>query len=137
MKLSKAQKQRAVEQMHDLMLRLPLPEEVDRIEQCWTAAEDTVDLYIAAAQARASDLPSSEQLGEACFNLICLVDLIRNDDNLQLVSELLTPEYGIELFSLLPRVKRLRDAAVAKLAEFAEQQTKADTERPAADFDLF
>lgn len=63
MKLSKVQKQRAIEQMHDLMLRLPLAEEADRIEQCWTAAEDTVDSYITAAEARASDLPPSEQLG--------------------------------------------------------------------------
>lgn len=137
MKLSKAQKQRAIEQMHDLMLRLPLAEEADRIEQCWTAAEDTVDSYITAAEARASDLPPSEQLGEACFNLISLVDLIRDDDNIQLVSELLTPEFGVELFGILPRVKRLRDAAMAKLAELAEQQSRTKDESPSTDFDLF
>lgn len=57
MKLSKAQKQRAIEQMHDLMLRLRLSQEADWIEQCWTAAEDAVDSYIAAAEARTSDLP--------------------------------------------------------------------------------
>ena len=137
MKLSKAQKQRAIERMHDLMLRLPLAEEADRIEQCWTAAEDTVNSYITAAEARASDLPPSEQLGEACFNLISLVDLIRDDDNIQLVSELLTPEFGVELFGILPRVKRLRDAAMAKLGELAEQQSRTKNEIPSTDFDLF
>jgi len=137
MQLSKAQKQSAIEQMHDLMLRLPLAEEADRIEQCWTAAEDTVDSYITAAEARAYDLPHSEQLGKACFNLISLVGLIRADDNIQLVSELLTPEFGVDLFGILPRVKRLRDAAVAKLAELAGQQTMATDESPATDFDLF
>lgn len=134
MKLSKAQKERAIGQMHGLMLRLPPPQDVDRIEQCWNAAEDAIDSYIAAVEARTSDIPPLEQLGEACFNLIFLVDLIQDDDNIQLISELMTPEFGVELYGLLPRVKRLRDQAVEKLSELAEKQTKAES---ATDFDLF
>ncbi|WPP00444.1 hypothetical protein SFA35_03395 [Pseudomonas sp. HR96] len=75
--------------------------------------------------------------GEACFNLISLVDLIRDDDNIRLVSELLTPEFGVELFGMLPRVKRLRDAAMAKLEELAEQQSRTKDESPSTKFDLF
>ncbi|HDS0929687.1 hypothetical protein QQ994_19015 [Pseudomonas asiatica] len=137
MKLSRAQKKRAIEQMHDLMLRLPLPQDIDCIEQCWTAAEDAVDSYISAAEARTSNLPPRERLGEACFHLISLVGLIRDDDNIQLVSELLTPEFGVELYGLLPRVKRLRDQAVAKLSDLAEKQTKPEAAESATDFDLF
>lgn len=137
MKLSQVQKTRAIEQMHELMLRMPLHQDVDRVEQCWTAAEYVVDSYIAAAEARASDLPPREQLGEACFQLISLVGLIRNDDNIQLVSELLTPELGVEMYGVLPRVMRLRDQAVEKLTELAEKQTKAEAAEPATNFDLF
>ncbi|HGM8500225.1 TPA: hypothetical protein ACKQEC_004859 [Pseudomonas aeruginosa] len=137
MKLSQVQKKRAIEQMHELMLRMPLPQDVGRVEQCWTAAEYVVDSYIAAAEARASDLPPREQLGEACFHLISLVGLIRNDDNTQLVSELLTPEFGVEMYGLLPRVMRLRDQAVEKLTELAEKQTKAEAAESATNFDLF
>ncbi|WP_213664151.1 hypothetical protein [Stutzerimonas stutzeri] len=135
MKLAKAQKERAIEHMHDLMQRLP--RDADGMEKCWFAAEEVLDSYLAAAEAKTADLPPRQQLGEACFFLVALVGLIRNDDNIQLVSELLTPEFGIQLYGLHPRVKRLRDEAVKKLAEMAEKETKAAAEEPATDFDLF
>ena len=134
MKLSKAQKMRAIEQMHGIVLRLPPPQDIDRMAQCWTAAKDAVDSYMASLEASTSDIPPVEQLGEACFKLIFLVDLVRDDDNIQLVSELLTPEFGIELYGLLPRIKRLRDQAVEKLSELAEKQTNPEA---GTDFDLF
>lgn len=121
--LCKAQKEHAIEQMHDLMQRLPQDEE--GMGKSWFVAEGVLDSYIAAAEVRIADLPPRQQLGEACFTLICLAGLIRNDDNIQLVSELLTPEFGVELFGLLPKVKRLRDEAVEKLAELAEKEKKA------------
>lgn len=133
--LSKAHKEHAIEQMHDLMQRFPQDEE--GMEKSWFAAEDVLDSYISAAEARTADLPGRQQLGEACFYLISSVGLIRNDDNIQLVYELLTPEFGVELFALLPRVKRLRDEAVEKLAELAEKETKGGATEPATDFDLF
>ncbi|SIQ98559.1 hypothetical protein [Aquipseudomonas alcaligenes] len=135
MKLTKTQKEHAIKQMHDLMHRLP--QDPDGMEKCWLAAEDVLDSYLAASEERTADLPPRQQLGEACFFLIASVGLICNDDNLQLVSELLTPEFGIELYRLHPRVKRLRDEAVKKLAEIAEKETKAEAEKPGTGFDLF
>lgn len=135
MKLSKAQMDRAIEQMHDMMLRQP--RDPDGMEKCWLAAEAALETYIAAAEAKTADLPARQQLGEACFFLISSVDLIRDDDNIQLVSELLTPEFGVGLYGLLPRIKRLLDEALKKLAELAEKEAKAEASEPATDVDLF
>lgn len=135
MKLAKAQKEHAIEQMHNLMQCLP--QDADGMAKCWFAAENVLDSYLAAAEARTADLPPRQQLGKACFFLIASVGLIRNDDNIQLISELPTPEFGIELYGLHPRVKRLRDETVRKWAKMAEKETKAEAEEFATDFDLF
>lgn len=135
MKLSESQKEHAIEQMHDLLRRLPQDDEGMR--KSWFAAEKVLDSYITAAEAKTADIPPRQQLGEACFFLIAAVGLIRKDDNIQLISELLTPEYGVELYALLPRVKRLRDQAVERLSELAEKEIKEKAIVPAADFDLF
>ena len=135
MKLSKVQKERAIEQMHDLMLRQP--QDADGMNQCCLEAVAVLESYFAAAEARTADLPSRQLLGEACFCLISSVGLFRDDDNIQLVSELLTPEFGIELYGLLPRVNRLLDEAVEKGLELVEIEAKAKAAEPATDFDLF
>jgi len=135
MKLSKAQKQRAIEQMHELMQQHPLDD--DGIAERWLDAEGLLDSYVRAAEERTADLPPRLQLAEACFYLISAVDLIRDDDNIQLVSELLTPEYGIELYGLLPRIKRLLNEALQKLDALAVAEANVDDSRPTTDFDLF
>lgn len=115
MRLTKAQRERAIQLMHDQLLRQP--QDADGIEKSWFAAEEVLDAYIAATEARTADLPPRHQLGEACFYLISSVGLIRDDDNIELIAELLTPEYGLELYGILSRVKRLRDDALVMLAE--------------------
>nr|WP_172689823.1 hypothetical protein [Pseudomonas fluorescens]ASI38086.1 Hypothetical protein [Pseudomonas fluorescens]AWH58683.1 Hypothetical protein [Pseudomonas fluorescens] len=135
MKLSKSQKQHAIEQMHELMRMHPLDD--DGMAERWLDAEGVLDSYVRAAEERTADLPSRLQLAEACFYLISAVGLIRDDDNIQLVAELLTPEFGIELYGLLPRIKRLMNEALDKLAELAVAEAKVDDSSPTADFDLF
>ncbi|WP_439125960.1 MAG: hypothetical protein ACNJA3_29060 (plasmid) [Pseudomonas rhizophila] len=136
MKLSKSQKQRAIEQMHELMQMHPLDDD-DGMAERWLDAEGVLDSYVRAAEERTADLPPRQQLGEACFFLISAVDLIRDDDNIQLVSELLTPEFGIELYGLLSRIKRLLNQVLDKLAALAVAEAKVDDSRPTTDFDLF
>lgn len=135
MKLSKSQKQRAIDQMHELMQRHPL--DADGMAECWLNAEGVLDSYVSAAEERTADLPPRQQLAEACFYLISAVDMIRDHDNIQLVSELLTPEFGIEWYGLLPRIKRLLNEALEKLAELAKMEAKAEDSRSTTDFDLF
>ncbi|AQX58276.1 MULTISPECIES: hypothetical protein [Pseudomonas syringae group] len=135
MKLSKSQKQRAIQQMHKLRQQYPL--DADGMAERWLDAEGVLDSYASAAEERTADLPSRQELAEACFYLISAVDLIGDDDNIQLVSELLTPEFGIELYGLLPRIKRLLVEALKKLAALAEAERKADYSRAITDFDLF
>lgn len=140
MKVTKAQKERAIGQLHDLMLKQP--QSVEGVEECWLGAEAVMESYVSAVEARSADLPARQQLGEACFYLISSVGLIRDDDNMQLIIELLTPELGIELYSLLPRVNRLWDEALAKLGELAEAEANDGAAEKVAepantDFDLF
>lgn len=135
MTLSKSQKQRAIEQMHELMQHHPL--DPDGMTEGWLDAEGLLESYVRAVEQKTADLPLRQQLGEACFYLISAVGLVRDDDNIQLVSELLTPEFGIELYGLLPRVKRLLNDALERLAALAKTEAKVDDTRPHTDFGLF
>lgn len=135
MKLSKSQKQRAIEQMQELMQYHPL--DADGTAERWLDAEGMLDTYVSAAEERTAALPPRQQLAEALFYLISAVDLIRDDDNIQLISELLTPEFGIELYGLLPRIKRLFIEAQEKLSALAEVERKVGNSRHFTDFDLF
>lgn len=135
MTLSKSQKQRAIEQMHELMQRHPL--DGDGMTEGWLNAESLLESYVSAVEEKTADIPPRQKLGEACFYLISAVGLVRDGDNIQLVSELLTPEFGVELYGLLPRVKRLFDDALKNLAALAKTDAKVDDARPHTDFDLF
>lgn len=113
----------------------PQPADDDAATEQWLNAEGVVDSYIEGVEARSADLPGRQELGEACLCLLSMVGLIRNDDNLKLVSELLMPEVGLELYALLPRVQKLMGEAIAELEALAkaERQVQAAQGQPYTD----
>lgn len=93
-------------------------------------AEATVDAYIDAAESRSMDLlPSRQELGESCFWLLFQTKILRDDEHYRLIVELLSPQLGLSMFDLLPRVRKLREAALDALEAMVK---KPPMDRPIA-----
>lgn len=110
----------AVAQLTELLANEPTDD--DSAAEMWMEAECVVDGYIEAVEGQSIDLPTARELGEACFRLLQLTGSIHKDENLYLVAELLAPKNGLLMYSLLPRVKKLKDEAVATLDRQAKPQ---------------
>lgn len=101
----------------------------------WFDAEAVVDAYIDAAQARSASLPSRQALGESCYWLLFQSGTLRDDANCRLVVELLSPQLGLAMFDLLPRVQALRESVYKATASV--QSTDDSASQQASEEDLF
>ena len=134
-KASKAQAEARTEaQMKALMQSLPTDD--DEATELWLEAEALVERYIGAVQERSANLPDRQELGVACFRLLAMVQLLGVGDNYKFAATLLTPEIGVEMYALLPRVQKLQNDAVAELHRLAntpELQPPSEPRQPAED----
>ncbi|MGY6564209.1 MAG: hypothetical protein ACXIU5_05670 [Halomonadaceae bacterium] len=125
----------ALEIMKSLIERYPIDETA--AAERWVEAETVVDNYMAAVEEKSADLPNKSELGEACFWLLCLVDLLRRDENWELVSSLLVPGCGVEMYAILPRVRKLKTEALVGLETMVKAEKKPDVEKDHPFEDLF
>ena len=106
------------------------PVDDETASELWLEAEAIVDTYIEAAESRSiEDLPSRQELGESCFWLLFQTKVLREDEHYRLIVELLSPQLGLSLFDLLPRVRKLREAALDALEAMVK---KPPMDRPIA-----
>ena len=106
------------------------PVDDEAASELWLDAEATVDAYIDAAESRSMDLlPSRQELGESCFWLLFQTKILRDDEHYRLIVELLSPQLGLSMFDLLPRVRKLREAALDALEAMVK---KPPMDRPIA-----
>jgi len=103
--------------------------------ELWFESEAVVNAYIEAAQARSASLPSRQALGESCFWLLFQSGTLRDDANCRLVVELLSPQLGLAMFDLLPRVRVLCESVYNVMASVPS--TYGSATQHASEEDLF
>jgi hypothetical protein len=104
----------------------------------WLDTEAVVDAYIHAVKSRSGNGPSKQELGEACFWLLFQSQSRQKDEHYRLVVELLSPQFGLEMVGLLPRVQKLRESACAALEALTKRQSMDDaTSREPSEDDIF
>lgn len=103
------------------------PRDADEASEKWQDAEAVLDAYIEAVELRTADLPDRQEIGEACFCLISMFGFSSDSNsNLTLVQELLSLEVGIDMYAIMPSVRKLRDDAITRLQALAEAEAQAE-----------
>lgn len=122
----------------DQLLKRQHPTTDDEAAECWNDAETLIDSYLEAVERKRLDsLPSATELGEACFWLLYVVGGIKDGAHTSLVTELLSPHAGVQMFQIASRVATLKTQALAELeAKAKAQQIKTAAINPSEE-DLF
>lgn len=123
----------------DALLKRRQPTTEDQAAELWNEAEGIVDAYLESVNHHSAEgIPSSTELGEACFWLLYIVGGLANKDHTALVIQLLNPRSGVQMFQIAPKVAALKDEALAELESQAKaQQAKSLPPPTHADDDLF
>lgn len=79
-------------------------------------AESTIDYLECCINNNETNIPRKVEIGAACFYLwMALSHELRTEEDLQLIENLLEPEKGVAIFSAFPRIKKIREDAIASL----------------------
>jgi len=108
---------KAVRFLLDLVKKSDLSD--DAAVELFVDSETVIDNYQASVQEQSDNLPSSEDIGIACFWLLFLTNAFKPGIYFDLVVRFLSSSNSISLYSSLDAVLELRQHAVSALEKMA------------------
>lgn len=97
------------------------PETDEAAAELWMDSEGVVDYYLGATEDGSANLPTRQELGQACFWMARMVKMLGVPKHMELVVELLSPSVGLAMYEIRPRVAALKEDCIVSLQKMAAE----------------